>query len=119
MGMKRLKKIENNVEIDATNMEKYMKELSQACRDIFRATGAIFEQEHLRFHHGAPKTKTNYLADSCSALRGFFVSYNEIRKLAAGSSSHTTSSRFPTLRRPASGFSQRLGAKARLADAPL
>jgi hypothetical protein len=48
-GMKRFKGIENNVETDSTNMEKYVKELSKVCWDMFRATGAMLEQEHLRF----------------------------------------------------------------------
>ncbi len=37
-GMKRLKDIENNVEMDAINMEKYVKEWSKVCWDMFRAT---------------------------------------------------------------------------------
>ncbi len=48
-GVKRLKDIENNVEADAINVGKYVKELSKACWDMFRASGAIFEQDHLRF----------------------------------------------------------------------
>ncbi len=43
-GMKRLKDIENNVETDSINMEKYVKELPKVCCDMFRATGTIFEQ---------------------------------------------------------------------------
>ena len=46
--MTRLKDIENNVEMDAINMEKY-RELSKVCWDTFRAIEAMFEQEHLRF----------------------------------------------------------------------
>ncbi len=42
-GMKRFKDIENNVEMDSINMEKYVKELSKVCWDMFRATGAMFE----------------------------------------------------------------------------
>ncbi len=48
-GMSRLMEIEKNVEHDAVNSEKYMKELSKVCWDMFRATGAMFEQEHLKF----------------------------------------------------------------------
>ncbi len=48
-GMKRLKDIETHVEVDAINVEKYVRELSKVCWDMFRATGAMFEQEHLRF----------------------------------------------------------------------
>ncbi len=44
--MKRLKDIENHVEADAIDAEKYEKELPKACWDIFRATGAM---KHLRF----------------------------------------------------------------------
>ncbi len=47
-GMKRLKDIGNNVEMDSIHMEKYVKELSKVCWDMFRLTGAMFEQEHLR-----------------------------------------------------------------------
>ncbi len=47
--MKRLKDIENNVETDSINMEKYVKELFKVRWDMFRATGAMFEQENLRF----------------------------------------------------------------------
>ncbi len=39
-GMKRLKVIENNVEMDSISMEKYVKELSKVCWDMFRATGS-------------------------------------------------------------------------------
>ena len=48
-GMARLQEIEQNVEHDAVNSEKYIKELSKVCWEMFRATGAMFEQEHLRF----------------------------------------------------------------------
>ncbi len=48
-GMARLREIEQNVEHDAVNSEKYIKELSKVCWDMSRATGAMFEQEHLRF----------------------------------------------------------------------
>ena len=48
-GMARLQEIEQNVEHDAVNSEKYIRELSKVCGDMFRATGAMFEQEHLRF----------------------------------------------------------------------
>ncbi len=45
----RLKDIENNVEMNAINMAKYVRELSKVRWDMFRATGAMFEQEHVRF----------------------------------------------------------------------
>ncbi len=48
-GMKRLKDIETHMEADAINVERYVKELPNVCRVMFRATGAMFEQEHLRF----------------------------------------------------------------------
>ncbi len=48
-GMKRFEGIENNVETDSINMEKYVKELSKVCWDMFRPTGAMFEQENLKF----------------------------------------------------------------------
>ncbi len=48
-GMKWLKYIESNGETDAISMEKYVKELSNVCWDVFRATGTMFEQEHVRF----------------------------------------------------------------------
>ncbi len=48
-GMKRFEDSENNVETDSINIEKYMKELSKVCWDMLLATGAMFEQEHLRF----------------------------------------------------------------------
>ena len=48
-GMKRLKDIEHNVETDSINMEKYVQEVSKVRWDMFRATGAMFEQEHRRY----------------------------------------------------------------------
>ncbi len=48
-GMKRLKDIESNAETDSINMERYVEELSKVGWDMFRATGAIFEQEPLMF----------------------------------------------------------------------
>ncbi len=47
--MKRLKDSEITVESDSINLETNVKELSKVCRDMFRATGAMFEQEHLSF----------------------------------------------------------------------
>ncbi len=46
--MERLKLISENVENDQLNIERYVKERTTVCKDMFRATGAIFEQEHLR-----------------------------------------------------------------------
>ncbi len=43
------KDVDNNVETGSINMEKYVKELSKVCWDMSRATGTMFEQEHLRF----------------------------------------------------------------------
>ncbi len=37
---KRSKDIETHVEVDAITVEKYVKDLSKVCRDMFRATGA-------------------------------------------------------------------------------
>ncbi len=47
--MARLQQIGQSVEQDAVNSEKYIKELSKVCWAMFRATGAMFEQEHFRF----------------------------------------------------------------------
>ncbi len=44
-----LQQSELNVERDAVTSERYIKELSKVCWDMFRATGAMFEQEHVRF----------------------------------------------------------------------
>ncbi len=46
--MHRLKQIESHVEADGINVEKYTKEMANVCWDMFRAVGAMFEQEHLR-----------------------------------------------------------------------
>ncbi len=48
-GMMHLKEIEDNVKQDTINSERYIKELSKVCWEILRATGAMFEQKHLRF----------------------------------------------------------------------
>ena len=48
-GMSRLKEISEHVEKDQLNLEKYVKELTDVCREMFMSTGAMFEQEHLRF----------------------------------------------------------------------
>ncbi len=47
-GMARLQQIEQNVEHDAVKSEKYIKELSKVCWEMFRATGAMFEREDVR-----------------------------------------------------------------------
>ncbi len=41
--------IEQKVEHDVVNSEKNIKELPKVRRDTSRATGAMFEQKHLRF----------------------------------------------------------------------
>ncbi len=43
-GMAMLKEIEDHV-----NTEKYIKELSKVCWEMFRAKGAMFDQENLGF----------------------------------------------------------------------
>ena len=48
-GMSRLKEISENATGDQLNVEKYVKELSDVRTEMFRATGCMFEQEHLRF----------------------------------------------------------------------
>ncbi len=47
-GMTRLKEISENVEKDQLNIEKYVKELKNVCREMFMATGSMIEQQHLR-----------------------------------------------------------------------
>ena len=47
-GMTRLKEISENVETDQLNIEKYVKELTNVCKEMFMAAGSMFEQEHLR-----------------------------------------------------------------------
>ena len=46
--MKRLKEIEENVESDTLNLEKYVKELAKVTHEITGAYGRLFEQENLR-----------------------------------------------------------------------
>ncbi len=48
-GMARLKDISEHVLGDQLNIERYVKELTDFCREMFRASGSMFEQEHLRF----------------------------------------------------------------------
>ncbi len=48
-GMGRLKEISENVEGDQLNLEKYVKELTYLCMEVFKPTGTILEQKHLRF----------------------------------------------------------------------
>ncbi len=48
-GMSRMKEMSDNVARDQLNVAKYVKELSDVCMEMVRATGAMFEQEHLRF----------------------------------------------------------------------
>ena len=47
-GLKRLKEIEENVEADSMNTEKYVKELAKVMHEITGAYGRLFEQENLR-----------------------------------------------------------------------
>ena len=47
--MTRLSEISQNVAGDQLNVEKYVKELSDVCEEMFNATGAFFEQDHQRF----------------------------------------------------------------------
>ncbi len=48
-GTDRLSQIEENVENDQLDIDKYVKELTSVCREMFKATGTMFEQDHLRF----------------------------------------------------------------------
>ena len=48
-GMERLPQIEESVENDQVNIKRYVKDFTSVCRDMFKATGAMFEQEHLCF----------------------------------------------------------------------
>ncbi len=47
-GMARLKEISEKVVGDHLNIERYVKELTDVCREMFMDSGSIFEQEHLR-----------------------------------------------------------------------
>ncbi len=47
-SMAGLQEIEQSLEHDAVNSEKYIRKSSNICWGMFRATGAMFEQEHLR-----------------------------------------------------------------------
>ena len=48
-GMARLKDISENVLGDQLNTERYVKELTDVVREMFMASGPMFQQEHLRF----------------------------------------------------------------------
>ncbi len=48
-GLTRLDEISKNVAGHQLNVEKYVKEVSDVCTEMFRAAGSMFEQEHLRF----------------------------------------------------------------------
>ncbi len=41
--MGRLTQTEENVENDQLNIKKYVKELTSVCREMFKATGAMFD----------------------------------------------------------------------------
>ncbi len=44
-----MKEISENVVADQLNVEKYVKELTDLVREMFMASGSMFEQEQLRF----------------------------------------------------------------------
>ena len=48
-GMTRLQEISENVMGDQLNTERYVQELTDVVREMFMASGSMFEQEHLRF----------------------------------------------------------------------
>ena len=47
--LRRLGEIRDTVEGDGINVEMYVKEMANTLMDLTRATGRMFEQEHLRF----------------------------------------------------------------------
>ncbi len=40
--------VRDNVEADSINVEKYVKEIAALLADLTKATGRMFEEEHLR-----------------------------------------------------------------------
>ncbi len=48
-GMERWRQVEDTIEHDTINAEKYIKELAVVVKEMLRATDAMFEQEHRRF----------------------------------------------------------------------
>ncbi len=48
-GMARLEEISETVVPYQLNIEKYVKELTDVTREMFMASGCMFEREHLRF----------------------------------------------------------------------
>ena len=48
-GMNSLKEISDRVDGDHLNVDTYVKELTDLKTEMFRAVGAMFEQEHVRF----------------------------------------------------------------------
>ncbi len=47
--MDRLTQIQEKVENEQLNIENFVTELTSVCREMFKAAGAMFEQEHLCF----------------------------------------------------------------------
>ncbi len=48
-GMAMLKEISEYVVADQLNIERYVNELTYVVREMFMASGSMFQQEHLRF----------------------------------------------------------------------
>ena len=48
-GMAKLKEISENLLGNQLNTERYVKELTDVVREMFLASGSMFQQEHLRF----------------------------------------------------------------------
>ncbi len=48
-GISSEKEITENVAGDRLNVGKYVEDFSDVCMEMFRATGAMLAQEHLRF----------------------------------------------------------------------
>ena len=57
-GMHRLKEISDNVEADQLNVEKYVKELTDAVQEMFMSTGSMFVQEAMRMEAAISRSRT-------------------------------------------------------------
>ncbi len=77
-GMERLKQIEDNIEHDTINLEKYIKESAVAVKEMFRVTGARRSVHNLRAVNGAKSVLRQWHLKFTTALGQIRNSYEEI-----------------------------------------
>jgi hypothetical protein len=81
--LRRLGEIRDHVEADGINVEQYVKEIAVTVMELTKATGRMFEQEHLRFINMATSINPRTFGGGSSGVTRGIMEHKVIQNLKA------------------------------------